>query len=193
MKKLAVAPLFAAMFAALVALPAFPAAAQDVPDFVAMFAAAETIDIDGQVAGTYDTKNELLVKIRNNDQFAVPMAAGADLAAFPKNALVKVSFTEGVVVDVRKNAGGAPGVTYETDSVWAELDGVPSDSLVRRVTLTSKLEAVDHADGKVTFIAPHGEVRTLAVEPASLLSELDIERGELVDVTYFEAIGVSRR
>lgn len=193
MKKLAFAPLFAAMFAALVALPAVPAAAQDVPDFVDVFAAAETTEIDGQVAGSYESKNELLVKIRNNDQFAVPMAAGADLSAFPKNALVKVSVTDGIVIDVRKNAGGAPGVTYETDSAWAELDGVPSDSLVRRVTLTSELEAVDHKEGKVTFIAPHGEVRTLTVEPASLLSELDIKSGELVDVTYFEAIGVSRR
>lgn len=193
MHKLAFAPLFAAMFAALVALPNLPAAAQDMPDFVAIFAAAETSEIDGQVAGTYGSKNELLVKIRNNDQFAVPMAAGADLAAYPKNALVKVTVTDGIVVDVRKNAGGAPGVTYETDSDWAELDGVPSDSLVRRVTLTSELEAVDHENGKVTFVAPHGEVRTLTVEPASLLSELDIERGELVDITYFEAIGVSRR
>ena len=64
MLKLVLRAPFAA--AVVLALATVPAGAQVTPDFVAMFAEAETLEIDGQVAGTYPTKNELLVKIRNN-------------------------------------------------------------------------------------------------------------------------------
>lgn len=169
------------------------ASSQEAPDFVDIFANAETVQIDGQVAGTYDVKNELLVKIRNNDQFAVPMAAGADLGAYPKNMLVRVSITEGAVVDVRKAEKAEPSVTFETDSAWADVEGAPADALVRRVTLTAKLEHVDHEAGKVTVVAPYGETTELHVKPPSVLKDLGIANGEVADLTYFEIVDVDRR
>lgn len=167
--------------------------AQDAPNFVDIFADAETVTIDGQVAGTYDAKNELLLKLRNNDQYAVPMAAGADLSAWRTNELIRVKILQGIVVDVRDDPKGEAGYTYEADDAWAEVDGIPSDLVVRRVTLTSKLDKVDRESGAVTFTAPDGEVRTVRVADPEMLKALDIEAGEEVDVTYFDAVGVERR
>jgi|GEM_PF-2093866 len=190
--------------AAALALSAFaiaPAAAQTATttaqtapaqSFVDVFGDATVTTFKAQVATTNKMEQQVVVKLTNGNEYAVPVPEGFDLAEVRENEFVTVEHLQGLILDVRKSTADAPGVTYDVQSVDIDdADRLPEGLTIRSVTLTIKIEKIDHSAGTVTFEAPSGEKRTVALLHPELVKDLDVKNGDLVDLTYYEGVGMS--
>lgn len=191
--------------AAALALSAFaivPAAAQTATtttaqtapaqNFVDVFGDATVTTFKAQVATTNKMEQQVVVKLTNGNEYAVPVPEGFDLAEVRENQFVTVEHLQGLILDVQKSNAGEPGVTYDVRSVDIDdADRLPEGLTIRSVTLTIKIEKIDHSAGTVTFEAPSGEKRTVAMLHPDMVKELDVKPGDLVDLTYFEGVGMS--
>lgn len=190
--------------AAALALSAFaiaPAAAQTATttaqtapaqSFVDVFGDAQVTTFKAQVATTNEMERQVVVKLTNGNQYAVPVPDGFELSQVRENQFVTVEHLQGLILDVQKSTQDAPGVTYDIDSVdLDDTDNLPEGLTIRSVTLTIQIEKIDRKAGTVTFEAPNGEKRTVALQHPEMLKTLDVKDGDLVDLTYYEGVGMS--
>jgi hypothetical protein len=104
---------------------------------------------------------------------------------------VLVSYTEAVAWQVKPAGQGAPGVSTEAQAATAQPGDKPSATAGRSVTVTATISAIDAAQGTVTITGPGGDARTIkARDPANLQK---VQVGDLVDITYSEAVAVDVR
>ncbi|MCF3936478.1 hypothetical protein L1787_24100 [Acuticoccus sp. M5D2P5] len=162
-------------------------------EYDTVFADSETISIDAQVAGTYPARSEVLVKMPNNNQYAVPVGEGADLSIWRENELVTVSITQGLIIEVTDTEAADPGYTYVLVDDTSDFDGIPDNVLVRQLTVTTTIKSVDMETGYVTFLAPSGDERRGLYADPDTLRALDVEKGSLFELTYFDAIDIEQR
>jgi len=102
---------------------------------------------------------------------------------------VKIAYTEALAWQVKKSSEGAPGVTAGAEVQTAKPGEKPSGTAKRAVTITATISAIDLQNGTVTLTGPQGRSRTIkAVNPENLKK---IKVGDLVDITYSEALAVS--
>jgi hypothetical protein len=81
----------------------------------------------------------------------------------------------------------AASQTYYSVQLQDSLGNPVSES----VTLTTTITAIDLADDTVTLRGPEGRSRTIKVrEPADLRK---VQVGDLVDITYSEAVAIAVR
>jgi hypothetical protein len=67
----------------------------------------------------------------------------------------------------------------------------PGGTLGRTVTVTTTITAIDLANGTVTLTGPGGDSQTIkARDPANLKK---VQVGDLVEITYSEAVAVAVR
>ncbi|WP_108658992.1 hypothetical protein [Acuticoccus kandeliae] len=162
-------------------------------EYETIFASAETVSIDAQVAGTYPARSEVLVKLPNNNQYAVPVPAGSDLAMWRENALVTVSITQGLVIEVTDAVTAEPSYSYAVIGDADDFAGIPSDVLVRQLTVVTTIESVDKSTGYVTFLAPSGDMRRGMFADPAKLEALDVKPGAFFELTYFDSIDIDPR
>jgi len=189
--------------AAALALSAFavaPAAAQTATtaqtapaqSFVDVFGDAQVTTFKAQVATTNKMERQVVVKLTNGNEYAVPVPDGFNLEEVRENQFVTVEHLQGLILDVQKSTEDAPGVSYEVDSIDIEdSDRLPKGLTIRSVTLTIQIEKMDRRAGTVTFEAPNGEKRTAVLQDPEVLKTLDIKDGDFVDLTYYEGVGMS--
>lgn len=104
---------------------------------------------------------------------------------------VQISRVEGIIVDVRRpKRGSKPGITYTeavSDTVFQKL---PEKFVVRSLTLTAKFERFDAENSVVHYVGPLGP-RSLAVTDPAVKAELrKFKRGDMVDLSFAEAIQI---
>jgi len=189
--------------AAALALSAFavaPAAAQTATtaqtapaqSFVDVFGDAQVTTFKAQVATTNKMERQVVVKLTNGNEYAVPVPDGFNLEEVRENQFVTVEHLQGLILDVQKSTEDAPGVSYEVDSIDIDdSDRLPKGLTIRSVTLTIQIEKMDRRAGTVTFEAPNGEKRTAVLQDPEVLKTLDIKDGDFVDLTYYEGVGMS--
>ncbi|MGX1307668.1 putative membrane protein [Amorphus suaedae] len=160
--------------------------------FVDVFGDATVTTFKAQVATTNEMENQVVVKLRNGNQYAVPVPVGFDLAEVRENQFVTIENLQGLILDVEKSSADQPGVTYNVDDVdLTDTDKLPEGLTIRSVTLTIQIEKIDRKAGTVTFEAPSGEKRTVALLHPEMLKTLDVKDGDLVDLTFYEGVGIS--
>lgn len=70
----------------------------------------------------------------------------------------------------------------------------PAGAVAEMLTTTVEIESVDTSMNTVTFRRPDGLVRVLPIEdPKAQAFIKELKRGDLVTVTYMEAVAVSVR
>lgn len=167
------------------------ALAADPPAYETVFAEATTSSYDVQVAGTYPARSEVLVKFPNNNQYAIPVPEGSDLSVWRDNMLVRVTITQGLVMDLAEGTSGGESFSFEVIGAQA-MTGKPDDVLVRQITFTTPVKEVDVEERTITFLAPAGSERSAPVAEA-----VDIERFAETDatltLTYFDQVEIARR
>ena len=190
MSKTTLLSLAALVLAAFIALsPAVDAREQR--HYETIFAEAVSEQYRLQVAGTYPARSEVLVKLPNNNQYAVPVAPGSDLSVWKTNELVVVTITQGLVIEIESpSAGAAPGLTYAVLNGTDVLAGIPDDVLVREVQLVTRVTAVNQDTGAITFEAATGDVRTAVAADPAIVKAAHVRPGELLVLTYFDAIDI---
>ncbi|MGQ0578259.1 MAG: hypothetical protein ACT4PQ_05030 [Betaproteobacteria bacterium] len=104
---------------------------------------------------------------------------------------VVISYTEALAWQVKPAGKGAPAVSTEEGITSAKPGDKPAGTASQSVMLTVTITAIDLANGTVTLTGPQGNSRTIkARDPANLKK---VQVGDLVDITYTEALAISVR
>ncbi len=104
---------------------------------------------------------------------------------------VVVSYTEAVAWQVKPAGQGAPGVSSNTSTSVAEPGQKPYADVKDSITVTATITAIDLAKGTATITGPNGRAETVkARDPANLKK---VKVGDLVDITYSEAVALAVR
>ena len=102
---------------------------------------------------------------------------------------VTVAYYESLAIKLSKAEGGQPSVSVAEQLERAPLGDKPGGVLVRDVTLTAKVTAVDRKKQTVTLEGPQGNSVTLKVADPQYLDRAEV--GHLVEATYREAVAIS--
>ena len=104
---------------------------------------------------------------------------------------VKVTYTAAVGAAITKSKA-TPTTTYDAAAISAPLGAKPAAAVGATVSTTVQIESVDTSFDAVTFKRPDGFVRTIAVSsPEGKKFIRTLKEGDMVDVTYTEALAIS--
>jgi DNA-binding beta-propeller fold protein YncE len=79
----------------------------------------------------------------------------------------------------------------QSGAVSAKPGEKPAGAAATQVNMTATIEAIDQATGTVTLKGPQGNSRTIKARDPKNLQKVQV--GDLVDITYTEAVAVRVR
>jgi hypothetical protein len=104
---------------------------------------------------------------------------------------VKITYTAAVAAAITKSKE-KPTTTLDTASYTAPKGSKPAAAVGATVSTTVQIESVDTSFETVTFKRPDGFVRTIApASPEGKKFIKTLKKGDMVDVTYTEALAIS--
>lgn len=103
--------------------------------------------------------------------------------------VVSAAFYEAIAYDVKKKGTAEPGVAGAADVVEAPVGSMPAGVEASAVTVTATITAIDKSKPSITLKGPEGKVVTVRVKDPSRLEGVKV--GDLVELTYTHAIGIS--
>jgi hypothetical protein len=101
---------------------------------------------------------------------------------------VVARYYEWAAVEIDR-AGGAKGGTTTAKTATADRGDEPAGVVRDRVTVTAKVEEIDHPRTHVTIGQPDGRSIKVFVRRPNYLKDVTV--GDLVSITYIEALAVS--
>jgi Cu/Ag efflux protein CusF len=104
---------------------------------------------------------------------------------------VVISYAEALAWNVKPAGQGTPGVTTAESAATAKPGEKPGAAAGRSVTLTTTITSIDVAQGTVTLTGPDGGSRTIKARDPANLNKVQV--GDLVDITYTEAVALDVR
>lgn len=132
------------------------------------------------------------VTLQGADGKKLTIVAGPEvrnLAQVKKGDVVRITYRESIAYQVRKPGEAKPGVGASTDVSRAALGEKPAGSVTDTVTVRVTITAIDKAAPSVTLRGPEGDVTVVKVKDPSKLDAVQV--GDLVDITYTEALAVA--
>jgi len=152
-------------------------------DVVEARATVTAIDMPQRLVTLKDEKGEVFtVEVPDSVKNLSQVKVGDEVIA---------SYTEALAWQVKPAGQGAPGVSAGDDVTTAKPGDKPAATVGRSVTMTATITAIDLANGTVTLTGPGGNSQTIkARDPANLRK---VQVGDLVDITYSEAVAVAVR
>jgi len=155
------------------------------------FQKQETVEATATIEAI-DPENRLLA-VRGPGGVAT-IVAGPEVKNFAQIHVgdeVKVTYTAAVGAAITKSKA-TPTTTYDAAAIAAPIGAKPAGAVGQTVSTTVQIESVDTSFDAVTFKRPDGFVRTIAVSsPEAKKFIRTLKKGDLVDVTYTEALAVS--
>lgn len=133
-----------------------------------------------------------MVTLQRADGSLVKFRAGdnvRNLAQVKVGDDVTVAYYESLAYEVKKPGEGAPGAVVAEDMQRAKLGAKPGAAGARVTTLTATITAIDKAAMTVTLRGPDGETTTVKARDPQKLDRVSV--GDLVEITYTEAVAVS--
>jgi hypothetical protein len=110
-----------------------------------------------------------------------------NLAQVKPGDIITVTYTEALAYEVKKH-DAASGVSTTQAVASAKPGEKPAGVVAQQTTVTVKITAIDPKVPTVTFMGPKGNTKTIVVKDPSKLNGVKV--GDLVDLTYTEAIAV---
>lgn len=108
--------------------------------------------------------------------------------------VVAVSFYAAIGAEVAPPDQATRGVQHESAMIRAAKGERPGAAVTQTVTTTVEIDSVDTSMNTVTFRRDDGLVRVLPIEdPKARAFIKELKRGDMVQVTYMEAVAVSVR
>ena len=104
---------------------------------------------------------------------------------------VVVSYTQAIAWQVKPAGKGAPGMSSRETLSNPEPGEAPGGAIERALTITATITAVDVAGGTVALTGSHGQVQTFKAHKPADLEKIRV--GDLVDITYSEALAIRVR
>jgi hypothetical protein len=176
-----------------------PAAASATPAVVAAQSTSET-------NGAIERHTELTIKAKvvdvDHDKRHVTLrgpngntetyAVDESVKNFPqvkKGDEVVAKYYQAIAVRVKKPGEAEPGITEAGGLATAEPGAKPGAVEARTVTITATVKKVDHTHQTVTLKGPRGRVVDVEVQNPANLDK--VKKGDLVEITYTEALAIS--
>lgn len=134
------------------------------------------------------------VTLQRADGSVVKFVAGDEVRNLPQVKVgdeVNVTYYESLAYEVRKPGDGASGAgaSVAEGAARAKLGEKPGGIAARATTITATIAAIDKGAGTVTLRTPDGETSTIKARNPDNLNRVSV--GDLVDITYTEAFGIS--
>jgi len=123
-----------------------------------------------------------LVKFRAGDNVR-------NLAQVKVGDVVTVTYYEALAYQVMKAGSAQPGAEIAAGADRAKLGDMPGGAAAQVTTITATIAAIDKAAGTVTLRGPEGGLNTIKVRYPEKLNQVSV--GDLVQITYTEALGIS--
>jgi hypothetical protein len=133
-----------------------------------------------------------MVTLRTADDELVHFHADESVRNLPqvqKGDQVTTTYYQSLALKLRETEGEPRDVTVSEEVERAPLGEKPAGMVVRNVTLTAKVTAVDKTKETVTLEGPQGGRVTLKVQDPANLERAKV--GRLVEATYREAVSIS--
>src|SRR5262249_36783297 len=99
------------------------------------------------------------------------------------------SFYESLAYEVKKPGTATPGASVAEDAARAKLGEKPAGAAGRVTTVVTTITGIDKAAGTVTLQGPTGSATTVKARDPRNLDRVAV--GDLVEITYTEAVAVS--
>ena len=132
------------------------------------------------------------VTLKGADGKTVTIVAGPEvrnLAQVKKGDVLRITYHESMAYKVEKRGKAKPGVGTSTDVSRAPLGEKPGGSVTDTVSVRATIAAIDKPASEVTLRGPHGDLSVVKVKDPSKLDAVDV--GDIVDITYTEALAVA--
>jgi Cu/Ag efflux protein CusF len=102
---------------------------------------------------------------------------------------VKVTYTESLAIEVKREEGGTPTVSESAGVTRAEPGQKPGGTASSTVTVSAVITDIDRASSHVTLKGPEGNYRVVEVKDPKNLENVQV--GDMVHATYTESIGLA--
>jgi len=103
--------------------------------------------------------------------------------------LVTVAFYESIAYEVLKKGTAEPGVSAAADAERAPVGQRPAAVGGAAITVTATITAIDKSAPSVTLKGPEGNTVKVKVQDPTRLEGIKV--GDLVEITYTEAVAIS--
>lgn len=123
-----------------------------------------------------------LIKFRASD-------AVRNLAQVEVGDEVRADYYESLAYEVRKPGEAAPGGSVADVAARAPLGEKPAGIASQATTMTATIAEIDKSAQTVTLRSPDGELLTVKARNPDNLNRVSV--GDLVDITYTEAVAIS--
>lgn len=122
----------------------------------------------------------------------VPPAFG-DLRNIHTGDKLSVSRVEGVALSARRaRKGTKPSITYTEAVAGAPFQNLPEKFVARSLALTATFERFDPETNIVSYVGPAGPRNLTVVDPALRRDLRHFRRGDLVELTFSEAVYIQK-
>lgn len=107
---------------------------------------------------------------------------------------LEIRRAEGVILGARRARKGArPAIVY-ADSVGSpSFQNLPDKYVIRSLTLTARFERFDPATDIVNFVGPAGPRSLTVVDPVIKDDLRRMRRGDMIDLTFAEAVYIQKQ
>ncbi len=154
-----------------------------------------TVDVTATVEAV--DRQSRMVALRTSDGRTAAVYAGPSVRNFDQintGDQVVVSYYEAIGAEVTTPEQATQGVQEESAEIRAAKGARPAGAIADTLTTTVEIESVDASLNTVTFRRADGMTRTLAIEDQGAQAFIrKLKRGDLVQVTYMEAVAVAVR
>lgn len=150
------------------------------------------VEMRAEVIGV-DQKHRLLA-LEGDDGGRVVLPVAEEFRDFSRARVgdkVVVSYIEAVAWQVKPSDKGAPGVSSRETLTNPRPGEAPGGAIERAVTITATITAFDTTSGTVTLTGPQGKSQTVKAHRPADLERIRV--GDLVDITYSEALAIGMR
>lgn len=132
------------------------------------------------------------VTLKRTDGSLVKFTAGPqvrNLAQVKVGDEVKVTYYEALAFEVHKAGTAKPGTEVVEGAARAKVGEMPGAAAARATTVTATIAGIDKSAGTATLKFADGESSTIKVRNPDNLNRVAV--GDLVDLIYAEALGIS--
>jgi len=133
-----------------------------------------------------------VVTLTHSDGSEVTLTVGKEVRNLPQvkvGDIVTATYHESVAFAAKRADAGTPGTSVVQGAARAEPGAKPGAAAAQITTVTVTIVGIDKSAGTATLKGPRGNVVTVKARDPSNLDRVSV--GDLVDVTYTEAVAIT--
>ena len=151
--------------------------------------AARMLKMRGTISAIDKDKGTVTLKGPKGGTLTLDVQDKSKLDAIKVGDPVVGTYLESIVIQVVKSGSASPGATVQETRVSSKPGETPAGAIARQVTVTTTIVGINKKAHTVTIKGPQGDTRTIKAQDPKNLDK--IKTGDLVDITYTEALAVA--